>query len=45
MSPTNRNWALISYATIIIDKSGIIRFEDVYNIASASKIIRELQGI
>ena len=33
------------YATIIIDKGGIIRFKNVYNIDSASTIIRELQGI
>ena len=34
-----------AYATIIIDKGGIIRFKNVYNIDSASTIIRELQGI
>jgi peroxiredoxin len=33
------------YATIIIDKGGIIRFKNVYDIDSASTIIRELQGI
>ena len=33
------------YATIIIDKGGIIRFKNVYNIDSASRIIIELQGI
>jgi alkyl hydroperoxide reductase subunit AhpC len=34
-----------AYATIIIDKGGIIRFKNVYNIDSASTIIRELQSI
>ena len=34
-----------TYATIIIDKGGIIRFKNVYDVDSASTIIKELQGI
>ena len=34
-----------AYATIIIDKGGIIRFKNAKSIDNASRIIRELQGI
>ena len=40
-----KKFGVRTYATIIIDKGGIIRFKDVYNIDSASRIIRELQDI
>lgn len=40
-----KKFGVRTYATIIIDKGGIIRFKDVYNIDSASRIIIELQGI
>ncbi|UCD83062.1 MAG: hypothetical protein JSW26_16780 [Desulfobacterales bacterium] len=33
------------YGTIIIDKSGIIRFKEVDDISSASYIVKELQAI
>jgi peroxiredoxin len=35
----------VVYATIIVDKGGIIRFKNAKSIDNASRIIRELQGI
>jgi alkyl hydroperoxide reductase subunit AhpC len=40
-----KDFGVRTYATIIIDKSGIIRFKDVDDLASASYIVKELQGI
>ncbi len=43
-----KKFGVVTYATIIIDKSGIIRFkgaESAYSRTSTSRIIKELQGI
>ncbi len=43
-----KKFGVVTYATIIIDKSGIIRFkgdDSAYSRTSTSRIIKELQGI
>jgi len=40
-----KTFGVRTYATVIIDKSGIIRFKEIDDITSASYIIKELQAI
>ena len=40
-----KQFGVRTYATIIIDKNGIIRFKEIDDITSASYILKELQAI
>lgn len=40
-----KQFGVRTYATIIIDKNGIIRFKEINDISSASYILKELQAI
>ena len=43
--PVAKDFGVRTYATIIIDKNGIIRFKEIHDMASASYIIKQLQTI